>query len=192
MTVDLPDFESPYATKPDRQGIHPRIKQQIADRLWVGALQIAYNSTEHGRFQAPYPTHVILEEDATITVGFDNFEAELEFRDLNRTTLEICCTMAVDCSSDNLWHPAVTERTGTSYITLSPACSANMLPQAIRYLWRESPCPSGVEQCPIYSRKTAQDTLSLPVPPFYSESTTWITDVLLARLLQQQYLAPSK
>ncbi len=72
-----------------KQGLHPRDKQQIADRLWLGALQIAYNLTQNERFQAPIPTHVILTQDDHIAVGFDNFEANLEFRDIQGTKFEV-------------------------------------------------------------------------------------------------------
>ena len=62
--------------------IHPRWKRQIADRLWVGALQVGYNITTEGRFQGPFPSNFILAGNRRMEIDYDDFDVELEFRDL--------------------------------------------------------------------------------------------------------------
>ena len=65
---------------------HPRWKRQIADRLWVGALQVAYNITSQGRFQGPFPSNFILAGNRRMEIDYDNFQVELEFRDIEEAT----------------------------------------------------------------------------------------------------------
>ena len=68
---------------------HPRWKRQIADRLWVGALQLGYNITSQGRFQGPFPSNFILAGNRRMEIDYDNFQVELEFRDLEATSFEV-------------------------------------------------------------------------------------------------------
>ena len=69
--------------------IHPRWKRQVADRLWVGALQLGYNITIEGRFQGPFPTNFVLAGNRRMEIDYDNFDVVLEFRDLDATAFEV-------------------------------------------------------------------------------------------------------
>ena len=65
---------------------HPRWKRQVADRLWVGGLQLGYNITFQGRFQGPFPSNFILTGNRRMEIDNDNFQVELEFRDIEGAT----------------------------------------------------------------------------------------------------------
>jgi sialate O-acetylesterase len=150
VALDLPDFDSPHGA------IHPRYKRQIADRLYLGALQVAYDDESEGRFQGPYPESIRRSGDSII-VTYD--EGPLNVR--TDANFEICC------AADDSTVCETGEWTGTSIVsytldtvTLDVTCSAEEEEvTGVRYAWRESPCP--LELCAVYSVEN-----SLPAPPF--------------------------
>ncbi len=68
--------------------IHPRWKRPIADRLALGAYQLAYGDKGEGRFQGPYPTQWCLGDGGKLQVTFDDGEGMLEIR--NTAGFEVC------------------------------------------------------------------------------------------------------
>ncbi len=70
--------------------IHPRYKRPISQRLWAGALQVAYNDSETaGRFQGPFPSNFVLAGNRRMEIDYDEFLVELEFRDLSIDPFEV-------------------------------------------------------------------------------------------------------
>jgi sialate O-acetylesterase len=149
VAMDLPDFDSPHGS------IHPRYKRQIADRLYLGALQVGYGDSSEGRFQGPYPASVTRNGDE-LEVLYD--EGTLDVR--TDANFEICC--AVDgntfCGTGQ-WTATTIVRSTDNAVTLDVTCSAGDEVTGVRYAWRESPCP--LELCAVYSTEN-----SLPAPPF--------------------------
>ena len=48
-----------------------RYKKPVADRLFVGALAMAYNITSIGRFQGPFPEAMTLGNNSRMRIQFD-------------------------------------------------------------------------------------------------------------------------
>ena len=63
--------------------IHPRYKRPIAERLALGAYQLAYGITSRGRFQGPFPTAINVAEGSTLVIEYDNGQSELDIRTTN-------------------------------------------------------------------------------------------------------------
>ncbi|KAK6168919.1 hypothetical protein SNE40_020075 [Patella caerulea] len=149
VAMDLPDFFSPDGS------IHPRDKQDVAIRLVLSGLAVAYNDTVP-EWQGPLPNQVSL-SPTEITL---DFSAEIEVRTVEG--FEICCSVGGgdECiSSKSWWLPTPIVSKTTKSINLYPICATGENILGIRYSWRESPCQ--FKKCAIYS------TLAeLPGPPF--------------------------
>jgi sialate O-acetylesterase len=149
VAVDLPDFNSPYGS------IHPRYKRQIADRLALGAFNVAYGQTDSGIFQGPIPTQFV-NEGSAIRV---TYSVPLAYR--ATSGFELCCadSSGTTCSSGGQWLSATLGEQNANDITLAIPCGGSQFVTGFRYIWRESPCP--LEACALYSVEN-----SLPAPPF--------------------------
>ena len=51
--------------------------------------KLGYNITSQGRFQGPFPSNFILAGNRRMEIDYDNFQVELEFRDLEATSFEV-------------------------------------------------------------------------------------------------------
>ena len=61
--------------------IHARYKREIARRLSLAAIAVAYNDSSSGRFQGPFPTRFQATEGSDfITITYDNGESNIELR----------------------------------------------------------------------------------------------------------------
>ncbi len=72
--------------------IHPRWKYQIADRLALGAYELAYGDTSEGRFQGPYPTEWCIGDGGKLHITFDEGIGMLQVR--NTAGFEVYTTSA--------------------------------------------------------------------------------------------------
>jgi sialate O-acetylesterase len=61
--------------------VHPRYKRQVADRLFLGAVEFAYNDSPEGISQGPLPTSVF-REDNQLEVAYDGWNIDVR-TDLN-------------------------------------------------------------------------------------------------------------
>lgn len=150
VAVDLPDYHSPYGT------IHPRFKQDVAERLALGARAVAYG--EQGVvYQGPFPTAYHLDnQHHALEITFDKGTAQMAFH--NSTGFEICC--AASASSKCLsWHNAQISNHTATMVTVAALCTHGQHVAGVRYLWHTSPCE--FKMCPLYGT-----TNNLPVPPF--------------------------
>jgi len=149
VAIDLPDFYSPYGS------IHPRYKRQIAQRLALGAFNVAYFQRDSGIFQGPIPTRFVNEGTAIRVI----YSVPLEYR--ASSGFELCCanSASTTCLSGGKWLTASLREKNPNNVTLAIPCGSSQYVTGFRYLWRESPCL--LEACPLYSVEN-----SLPAPPY--------------------------
>ncbi|XP_076077111.1 sialate O-acetylesterase-like [Mytilus galloprovincialis] len=152
--MDLPDFSSPYG------GIHPRDKQDVADRLLLSGLSVAYGINA-GKYQGPFPTKYFMDiQSKTYLITYDDDSAEIDVRSADG--FEVCCSeiKTFDCSTeDSTWVSAPVTDHDKQTVSISYEGCASSYVVAIRYAWRESPCP--FKKCAVYSIEN-----NLPAPPF--------------------------
>ncbi|XP_070188893.1 sialate O-acetylesterase-like [Littorina saxatilis] len=148
VAMDLPDFQSPYIA------IHPRYKQEVAQRLVKSALNVAYGH-KGVKFQGPFPTK-ILTSGNTLTIEFDAGSAHLDIR--NTHGIEICCSGSCNMINNAIAAP-ITAHSQSSVTVDSSGCGSQHM-QVVRYAWRTSPCH--LLQCAVYDSVTG-----LPAPTFY-------------------------
>ncbi|XP_038017188.1 sialate O-acetylesterase isoform X2 [Motacilla alba alba] len=170
VAMDLGDEHSPYGS------VHPRDKQNVAHRLLLGAMAVAYG--DKGLvFQGPYPTRAVLE----VTRGLLNvtYSQELICRQRDAQAFEVRSAISsqraakgkgstdggfsppqVCCSSQASpcqWQLAPVVAVGSRTVTLAlSGCRTLVL--GLRYAWAEWPCD--YQACPLYNSQ------GLPVPPF--------------------------
>ncbi|VDI29979.1 sialate O-acetylesterase [Mytilus galloprovincialis] len=157
VALDLPDYASPRGT------IHPRLKHDVAARLVLGALAVAYNRSGID-YQGPYPSSYTLHRHSnTLTIEYDNGRSPIDVRNTNG--FQICCStshkVCYAYAGDNGWTNAPIKSHDTSSITLdSSKCNiSHHSIGGLRYEWGESPC--AFKKCAIYGASNY-----LPSPPF--------------------------
>jgi sialate O-acetylesterase len=156
VAIDLPDFASPYGD------IHPRYKRQIADRLALAALNVAYGQADTGIYQGPLPTSITINGgNIRVTYG-----VQVVYRTVNPNNFEICCgaTPAQTCLNGGRWVGTAPVAQSATYVDLANTCNGGESVTGYRYLWRESPC--ALEDCPVYSVEN-----DLPAPPCVYHAT---------------------
>ncbi|NXK00570.1 SIAE acetylesterase, partial [Corythaixoides concolor] len=171
VAMDLCDERSPYGRRVPGGGaegeeatgcrlrasllflgsIHPRDKQNVAQRLQLGARAVAYGEKDLV-FQGPYPTGAILE--ATGAVLNVTYSQELVWRRRDASAFEVCCSSGI---SRCRWVPAPVLAAEGRTVTLALGGCAPPA-RALRYAWAEWPCQ--YQSCALYN------TRGLPAPPF--------------------------
>uniref|UniRef100_A0A8D0BS21 Sialic acid acetylesterase n=1 Tax=Salvator merianae TaxID=96440 RepID=A0A8D0BS21_SALMN len=144
VTIDLGDENSPYGS------IHPRDKQSVAYRLYLGALALAY-AEKSTVFQGPYPQNIqvdVLHKNITVT-----YEESILLRNLDNKTFEVCCFSMETCK----WNPVTMSSASSHTVILRNVICPNTT-VGLRYAWNEWPCQYRL--CPLYN------TQELPAPPF--------------------------
>ncbi|CAH1799067.1 unnamed protein product [Owenia fusiformis] len=151
VAMDLPDDTSPYSA------IHPRDKQDVAQRLALSGLNIAYGkpTTYHGPTITAY----------FIDIGFYTLKIGLSMKidkPHSNDGFEVCCSKdnQTYCGSGNaFWSPAPLIGYDQHSVTMSwKTCSGSWI-VGLRYAWLETPC--AFKQCPVYSVIN-----ELPMAPF--------------------------
>ncbi|XP_054748456.2 sialate O-acetylesterase-like [Lytechinus pictus] len=157
VTIDLPDTSSPYGA------VHPRYKQDVANRLTLGARAVAYG--EKGVvYQGPFPTAVIRIASSDLLIEFDDGKDVLRMN--NASSFDACCNSSVeDCPLAGLsspWKPVTSGyELGRAHISFQDPCAAiGERASVVRYSWRDMPC-AGYKKCQLYDASS-----NLPVPPF--------------------------
>lgn len=152
--IDLRDDGSPWGS------IHPRYKQDVADRLLLSALTVAYNKPGK-KYQGPFPTRYFMDPNGkTFLITYDQDSTEIEVR--TTEGFEVCCSEVItsSCSpKDSTWVPAPITDYDKQTVSISYSGCASPYVVAIRYAWSETPCP--FKKCAVYSVEN-----SLPAPPF--------------------------
>uniref|UniRef100_V9KMK3 Sialate O-acetylesterase-like protein n=1 Tax=Callorhinchus milii TaxID=7868 RepID=V9KMK3_CALMI len=146
VAMDLGDEKSPYGC------IHPRYKQEVAFRLYLGARAVAYG--EDIPFQGPFPKGIDQRNTTLVIV----YTQELTVVKLSANAFEVCCSMKKN-SSASQWIFAPMIKSSSNTVTLSvEQCRQEII--GIRYAWEDWPCE--LKQCPLYN----QDYHPLPAPSF--------------------------
>ncbi|XP_051895646.1 sialate O-acetylesterase [Pristis pectinata] len=147
VAMDLGDEKSPYGV------IHPRYKQEVAYRLYLGALAIAYG--EAGIvFQGPFPKYFQLKNSTELRITYSQ---ELAVLELSKDIFEIrCCTMWNYSSCKWVSAPIVDNFFNILSLSLEQ-CQQKV--SGVRYAWKEWPC--NLKKCPLYSKSS-----KLPAPTF--------------------------
>ena len=85
VAMDTPDVDGPHGS------IHPRYKRQVASRLALAGLAVAYYDESEGLWQGPLPTSFRLEEN-NLVITLAEGQVPLEVRDTETAThYEVCC-----------------------------------------------------------------------------------------------------
>ncbi|XP_069101922.1 sialate O-acetylesterase-like [Argopecten irradians] len=151
VALDLPDFKSPYGS------IHPRFKHDVAARLALSALGVAYHQSGL-EFQGPFPSQYRL-TGHLLTIEYDQGRVPISVN-TNTSNFEVCCS-ATKCDRNvGNWKPAPMTAHHISTVTLDTSQCGQVAVSAVRYAWQESPCE--FKHCAVYGRDT-----ELPGPPFY-------------------------
>ncbi|XP_055957669.1 sialate O-acetylesterase [Patella vulgata] len=152
VAMDLPDFHSP------RGSIHSRFKQDVAERLGLASLAVAYG--EKGlSYQGPYPTSFNTKTKGHLVIEYDHGHTVLDIR--TTAGFEICCsaTSQTTCGTNDAWvaAPVLTHHGATVTLNVSGCQDKHWV--GLRYSWRESPCE--FKKCCVYGRDN-----DLPAPSF--------------------------
>ncbi|XP_068096394.1 sialate O-acetylesterase isoform X2 [Hyperolius riggenbachi] len=152
VAMDLGDETSPYGS------VHPRDKQTVAYRLYLGARAIAYGK-KSVPFKGPFPVSV----DVYYAYSYMNitYDQDLLITHTQDDIFEIFCNtgMNADGQEGLTWLPVRDpwQSVSSRVITLSFKSCPHIA--GIRYAWSDWPCD--YKQCPIYSVRK-----SLPAPLF--------------------------
>ncbi|XP_076444485.1 sialate O-acetylesterase-like [Babylonia areolata] len=154
VAMDLPDVHSPYGA------IHPRYKQEVAERLSRGAQHVAYQH-QGVQFQGPFPSSFSpnpANHSLTITYQPDTVTS-LDIRSSHG--FDVCCSSHhTSCDSSSKWVEAPITGHTKSHVTVDVSgCGADGQVVGVRYAWRQTPCP--LLQCAVYDSSSG-----LPAPPF--------------------------
>ncbi|XP_034404460.1 sialate O-acetylesterase isoform X2 [Cyclopterus lumpus] len=150
VALDLPDAKSPFGS------IHPRDKQDVAHRLILGAMAVAYNE-KNVSFRGPFPKEIIASAPMSVNITYDQEVSVSPSKDI----FEICCSGdQTPGGPESRWVAAPIMHWGATTVQLSTSlCPLPDKVSAVRYAWRDWPCD--FKACPIYSTSG-----SLPAPPF--------------------------
>ncbi|XP_057290069.1 sialate O-acetylesterase-like [Hydractinia symbiolongicarpus] len=150
VALDLPDNSSPFGS------IHPRDKTDVADRLILGAREIAYNEKTY--WTGPIADKIIVpkiySESVNVSVTYKMSSLQpmgIEVR--NKTGFQV----ALDHSET--WQDAVIISYEIDRLILSVNSISTSEITGIRYLWSLDPCL--LKKCAVYAYGT-----DLPSPPF--------------------------
>jgi len=141
VTYDLPDDASPNGS------IHPRDKETVAERLFLGAQNLAY-------YENTYWTGPLFD---AVTL-YDN-EIRVNFRSVGYGGIQIRNTTGfeVQISGNTTWIPL--QISGSLKDTVIITYANALKVTSIRYNWNQEPCL--YKRCAIYSNQN-----HLPSPPF--------------------------
>ncbi|XP_066462771.1 sialate O-acetylesterase-like [Eleutherodactylus coqui] len=140
VAMDLVDEQSPYGC------IHPRDKQTVAYRLYLGARAVAYGD-RRVTFQGPFPVSI----DIYYAYSYMNitYNQELLITYPCDNIFEVFCSAGADMygEQDYFWVSAAVELVSSKVVTVSFKGCSHI--SAVRYAWSDWPCD--YKQCPIYS-----------------------------------------
>lgn len=153
IAMDTTDFLSSIGP------IHPRDKQDVAARLILGGLTVAYNQSHD--YQGPIVTAVYTNSSSQqLDIIYNNSTKEIEVRTYHG--FEVCCSYTGEyrCKSGSSWWlPAPISMSDKSKLTINTAACPPKNVTGVRYAWRTTPC--SFLKCAVYGKES-----QLPAPPF--------------------------
>ncbi|PVD28307.1 hypothetical protein C0Q70_10894 [Pomacea canaliculata] len=154
VAIDLPDFDSIYGS------VHPRDKQDVAQRLLLSALGVAYYRVP-AITTGPLPIRVTQDGDI---ISLD-YGALWVLRVPSTLGFELCCSSNITGTCAYLdpgWVDAPILSNTVSAVALdATGCTSGTYAIGIRYAWRES--PFDFKNAAVYDV-----AFDLPAPPFIS------------------------
>ncbi|XP_078740343.1 sialate O-acetylesterase-like [Lampetra fluviatilis] len=156
VTIDLCDRTSSYGW------IHPRYKQEVATRLLLGAMAVAYNDSS-SIFQGPFPELAIV--NLTTQMLVIKYGQELIHHNGGRGDFQICCSQVRGQCLNNDWHPApiLSVQAQSVFLNISTCISTSRAVTSVRYAWSNWPCE--LHACALYG----EGPTALPAPPFIKD-----------------------
>ena len=152
-------------TYDEENGIHPRYKQIIGERLAFTGLNVAYGLEEFPK-SGPIVTD-ISSNDGGMVVSYDK---DIIFNNSELSGFFLCCQESeYSCYDSHIykWDPiptTCTTLTSSTQVTINLSCWTcdNNEPPSLAYLWRETPIQTPIWGAPVY----ADDMFRLPAAPF--------------------------
>jgi len=147
-------------TYDEENGIHPRYKKIVGERLAYAGLSMAYGNKD---FPSKGPiAPVITEDDTSYILDYDQ---DITFDSSELSGFFYCC--AEDCTTTNdinnwpLVDPGLVKMTGSRNLTIAKG-EAGCTKPTLAYLWRQTPIQKPIWGAPIYS----DDAFRIPSPPW--------------------------
>ena len=152
-------------TYDEENGIHPRYKQIIGERLAFTGLNVAYGLEEFPK-SGPKVTD-ISSTDGGVVVSYDK---GIIFNNSELSGFFLCCQESeYSCYDSHIykWQPVPTTcatLTSSTQVTINLSCWScdSGEPPSLAYLWRETPIQTPIWGAPVY----ADDMFRLPAAPF--------------------------
>lgn len=150
VAMDLGDEKSPCGS------VHPRDKQTVGYRLYLGARAVAYGDRQVP-FQGPFPETIdVYYSDSYMNITYNQ---ELLITRTCDHIFQVFCSAGVDAHGESLytWVAAPAKSPSSRVVTVTFTGCSHI--SAVRYAWTDWPCE--YKQCPIYSVREG-----LPAPLF--------------------------
>ena len=162
VTMDLAD----PASRDDLDvlsDVHPRFKEQVAERLWRGARAVVYGESSH--YQGPFPA-------SARQLG--SCACAIEFKWVGGGALRLLRTDLFELrdAQSGAWSNASATLRGPTSLRVAATAGAARDCDAVRYAWWDSPCPPPNDHPGMPANATAVTNCSLydvtgqPAPPF--------------------------
>merc|ERR1711970_58348 len=164
----VPNDAMPYTfmatavdTYDEENGIHPRYKKIVGERLAYAGLSVAYGINSFP-YKGPISL-VVVEVDESYILSYDQ---EITFDSSELSGFFYCC--ASDCATtadSNSWPPVesgfVSLMDGKN-IVIAKEGTGNCAKPSLAYLWRQTPIKTPIWGAPIYS----DNQFRIPSPPW--------------------------
>ncbi|OQV15381.1 Sialate O-acetylesterase [Hypsibius exemplaris] len=137
--------------------LHSPYKEEIAERLYAGALSMVYNISTP--FHGPFPAVISTFKDGNTRIKYE--DGPILLRNNISFAFEVCCGKSNSSAwySCGPWNEAPLSSITDTTVILDTSICKQLGVQFVRYAWRNTPCP--YLQCAIYGADTA-----LPAGPF--------------------------
>jgi len=148
-------------TYDEENGIHPRYKKIVGERLAYSGLAIAYGMNN---FPVNGPMSSELAEDDTSYVL--TYDQDITFDSSELSGFFFCCDASCATTNDiNKWpavEPGYVKQVDSKVITIKKEGTGECDTPSLAYLWRQTPIQTPIWGAPIYSN----DMFRIPSPPW--------------------------
>merc|ERR1711970_648871 len=148
-------------TYDEENGIHPRYKKIVGERLAYSGLAVAYGING---FPINGPiSHEVAEDDTGYVLTYDQ---DIIFDSSELSGFFYCCDESCATTNDiNKWpavEPGYVEQMDSKVIIIKKEGTGECVTPPLAYLWRQTPIQTPVWGAPIYSN----DIFRIPSPPW--------------------------
>ena len=157
-----------YDDGSNKEGIHPRYKQIIGERLSISGGNVAYNLTSQPT-NGPFPASITVNNNNLAQINYDQ---QFSYNNAETSGFYICCSALDDCTTadgESIRHweelppksVTVNNKNVKVDLTFATRCPASDI-KNLGYIWAEDPVKEYLG-LPIY----AIDEYKLPAAPWY-------------------------